>query len=82
MLTASNAPHPDLAHSLPHDQNQLNIQTSNNDHDDKRDVREQKSKVMSAYHVAYWDTEDRAAVERTAAQLAALGTSLMDQAFR
>jgi hypothetical protein len=42
----------------------------------------QKSKVMSAYHMSYWDAEDRAAVERTAAQLAALSTSLKDQAFR
>lgn len=42
----------------------------------------QKSKVMSAYHMSYWDDEDRAAVERTAAQLAALSTSLKDQAFR
>ena len=46
-----------------------------------RDVT-QKSKVMSAYHMSYWDAEDRAAVERTAAQLAALSTSLKDQAFR
>lgn len=83
LLITSKVPHPDSV-PTPHDQNQLNIQYSNDDHDKNHNVeaKQQKSKVMSAYHVSYWDAEDRAAVERTAAQLAALGTSLKDQAFR
>ena len=46
------------------------------------DAIKQKAKIMSAYHMTYWDAEDRAAVERSAAQLAALSTTLKDQAFR